>query len=162
MARTSERANGNGRHGASNQLFDDAIMLAGSLLRNRISYGSDKIKYFADATRKYSESMSDLPNVREYASMAADQLESVSGYVSETDIRDIMHDASALARRRPLATLGIAVVAGYVLTRLVAPQSMNTFSSSRPVKRSASRKPAAKKTVRKAASKTAQRKRANG
>ena len=161
MARTTDRATGNSKYVGASHIFDDAVMIANSLLRNKLNSGGEKIRGFADAARQFSGSLSDMPNLQEYTTMASDQLDNISGYVAETNLNDMLHDASAFARRRPVVTLGLAIAAGYLLTRTIAPQSMQAFSTPRPTKRGTSRKTTAAKTVRKAGATSAKRKKSN-
>ena len=133
MARTSAKSNGhrNGTNSGDSRFYNDALGVVSSLLSSRKSSSGEKINNFADAAREFSASIGDMPNMQKYANLAADQLDNFSKYVTETDLEDMMHDASKFARSRPLATLGFAIAVGYGLTRFVNTQT-SMFARSQP------------------------------
>jgi hypothetical protein len=123
MARTKTRRAAQGRSRSSNgngsyPLYNDILTLAGSLVRNRKDSSADALGSMAAATRDYASKI-EMPNVSTYVSSAADQLDYLSDYVMGNDLETMVHDAGAFARRHPVATLGMAAVAGFGLTRMM-------------------------------------------
>jgi ElaB/YqjD/DUF883 family membrane-anchored ribosome-binding protein len=159
----SRSANGNGSH----HLYNDILTLAGSLVRNRKDSSADALGSMADATREYATKI-EMPNVSTYVSSAADQLDYLSDYVMRSDLETMVQDAGTFARRHPMATLGMAAVAGFGLTRMIglngdsgsrsqtrgnSNASRQSSRRSRPSKRSsASRRGSARNRVDEAAS----------
>lgn|GEM_PF-5119140 len=54
-----------------------------------------------------------------FADTAADKLEQLGYYLSETDGERLVADAERMARRQPLLTLGIGLFAGIIAARLL-------------------------------------------
>jgi hypothetical protein len=123
----SKRFNKQTNHeGMSHRIFDDVIDLASTLFRNRKAAGADRLRSLAEATRDYAASMKDLPTLQQQAHLASENIGNFAEYVLNTDIKHMVSDATVLARRRPLLTLGVAAVAGLAATRLVASSSIPT------------------------------------
>jgi ElaB/YqjD/DUF883 family membrane-anchored ribosome-binding protein len=116
MANTRSRRNGNA---ASSQIYDDILSIAGGLIRNRKDSGAEQLSSIAEATRRYSDSLQ-VPHVGAYVSSAADQLDYLSDYMTENDLETMLEDAGDFAKRHPVATMGIAAVAGFGFTRLLS------------------------------------------
>lgn len=124
------RKSANGTQNGSRRVFDDVLALAGTLARGRKDFGADKLHSLAESTREFAASMSDLPNLRIHVASAADSLEGVAEYVMHTDIEQMVGDAGTFARRHPLATLTVTVVAGMAASRFMRRQSANTKAGS--------------------------------
>jgi hypothetical protein len=62
---------------------------------------------------------SDNPLIGDYAGRAADRVEDVGRYIEQNDLRDMIEDARALARRRPLLFGGGMLLAGLAAARLL-------------------------------------------
>lgn len=143
MARTSRRlskrrtVHGNGGAYSYGGMYDDVVSLAGTLLRGQKDYGASKINSLADATREFAAAMPEMPTLRVYVDSAANQLEELSDYVVTTDFDDMINDAGRLARRYPMATLGIAIAAGMGAAQFM---HMPSFGSSRGGSRSSGRR----------------------
>ena len=139
----SQRGNGATRPGHS--FYDDALSLAGTLLRGRREMGADKIQSLAEAARDFAAKLPNMPNVKSYAADAAGRLEDLSGYIAETDFEQIIADTTAFARRNPMVTLGAAIVAGWWVTRMFySPTQVQPVRSApgrrRPAKQAASKR----------------------
>lgn len=133
----STKTGSNGRHKSANgyqngsrRVFDDVLALAGTLARGRKDFGADKLHSLAESTREFAASMTDLPNLRVHVASAADSLEGVAEYVMHTDIEQMVGDAGTFARRHPLATLTVTVVAGMAASRFMRRQPANTKAGS--------------------------------
>ena len=119
MAKAQRKASKTEREGMTYRIFDDVLALATTLLRSRKDYGAAKLQSLAEATRGYAASMTDLPNLRTQVACASESIEGMADYVLHTDVEHMAGDAVLFARRQPLATLGIAVAAGVVASRLM-------------------------------------------
>ena len=124
------RKSANGSQSGSRRVFDDVLTLAGTLARGRKDFGADKLHSLAESTREFAASMTDLPNLRVHVASAADSLEGVAEYVMHTDIEQMVGDAGTFARRHPLATLTVTVVAGMAASRFMRRQPANTKAGS--------------------------------
>lgn len=110
----------------SHRVFDDVVELASTLFRNRKAIGADRLASLAEATREYAESMTDLPTLQHQVNLASENLGNFAEYVLNTDIKHMVSDATVLARRRPILTLGVAAAAGLAATRLMTTSSAAT------------------------------------
>ena len=133
MAKSSNaktrRRNGRGNGGQSYRLFDDMLAMAGSLANSRKEYAANKLETFADSVREVSSSMAGIPNLRAYASAAAESLEGLAGYVSDSDLETMVADAREFTRRHPMTTLAGSIAAGVIITQMM--QSRTSSGASR-------------------------------
>lgn len=79
----------------------------------------------ANALRETSDRLKDEenPSVAQYTSMAADQLQSVAGYLQESDMSVILRDVGDFARRQPGVFLASTLTAGFLLGRFLKSSS---------------------------------------
>jgi hypothetical protein len=75
--------------------------------------------------------------MKAYAETAAESLDDLASYVTESDLSEIVADAREFTRRHPLATLGGSIAAGLVITQLVQARTATSRGSSRGSARSA-------------------------
>jgi ABC-type transporter Mla subunit MlaD len=104
---------------AGNRLFDDALSLASTLADSRKRAGADRIVELASATREFSASLDDFPQLRRYSNAAAQNLDDLADYIVRTDIPDMLDDLARFAKRQPVATLTLGVAAGLAFTQLM-------------------------------------------
>ena len=126
MAKSKQFHKQTNHEGMSHRIFDDVIDVASTLFRNRKEAGAERLRLLAESTRDYAASMTDLPTLQRQAQLASENIGNFAEYVLNTDIKHMVNDATVLARRRPLFTLGVAAAAGLAATRLVATSSMPT------------------------------------
>ncbi len=119
MAPRSANARTNG-----NRLFDDALSMASTLTRSRKQSEAKRLKDISAATREFSATLDDFPHLRSYADAAADGMDSVAGYVEETELQDMVSDLAAMARRQPLATIALTIAAGVAAAQLARTMEM--------------------------------------
>ena len=119
MAKAQRKTGKIDREGVTYRIFEDVLALATTLLRGRKDSGAVKLRSLAEATRGYAASMTDLPNLRAQVAGVSEGIEGLADYVLHTDVEHMASDAIVFAKRQPLATLGIAVAAGFVATRLM-------------------------------------------
>jgi ElaB/YqjD/DUF883 family membrane-anchored ribosome-binding protein len=126
---------------STSHVFEDIVSIASTLLRGRKESSGDKLQQFAEATREYANSLTDLPSIREQVGVAAENISQFANYVVHTDIEHMVSDATTLARRNPLATLGVSVAVGALAIRMMrsptAPAQNVAKARARPAKRSA-------------------------
>ena len=148
MAKSKQFRNQSNHEGLSYRIFDDVIDVASTLFRNRKSAGADRLRALAEATRSYAESMADLPTLQRQVNLASENIGHFADYVLHTDIQHMLNDATVLAKRRPLVTLGVAAAVGLAATRLVSTTAMPTLSKSRKFsKKTTKPRTAAKRTM---------------
>lgn len=98
---------------------DDILAMAGSLANSRREYAASQLESLADSVRQFTDSMPNVPRVRAYATTAADSLDELAGYVTESDLNEMISDAREFTRRHPLATFGGSLAAGLLIAQLV-------------------------------------------
>jgi hypothetical protein len=136
QSRNRARArNANARTGPA--LFDDMLNMAGSLASSRKEYAAAQLESLADSVRQFTDVMPDIPTMKAYAETAAESLDDLASYVTESDLSEIVADAREFTRRHPLATLGGSIAAGLVITQLVQARTATSRGSSRGSARSA-------------------------
>lgn len=99
--------------------YADILGIAGSLLRSRQEAGAEKIGDLAGAARNLAADLTDIPNIQSYVDAAAEQMENLSEYASQTSMEDMLDDATEIARRHPIATATFAVAAGFGFIRMI-------------------------------------------
>jgi hypothetical protein len=119
MAPRSAPARTNG-----NRLFDDALSMASTLTRSRKQSEAKRLKDISAATREFGATLDDFPHLRSYADAAAEGMDSVAGYVEETELQDMVSDLAAMARRQPLATIALTIAAGVAAAQLARTMEM--------------------------------------
>ena len=149
MAKSKKFNKQTNHEGMSHRIFDDVIDVASTLFRNRKAAGADRLQSLAEATHNYAAAMTDLPTLQRQVKLASENMENFADYVLNTDIKHMVSDATVLARRRPLFTLGVAALAGLAATRLVTSNSMPATPAKRRSRSKKARKssPAARRTL---------------
>jgi len=171
MMTKSTKRSGNGRssrrvHGQ--QLFDDALSVAGALVRSQKAFAAERLQSFAESPREYSQSLEDIPSAQNYVVLAAESVDALADYVVETNLDEMVSDATAFARRQPLATIVMALSLGLVATLAVRNQGLargRSADRSKRINRAASDTAGARKVRRKRSAGKVSRKspaRANG
>lgn len=132
MARRQRR---NGQHTSSFQygqkILMDALGMASTVLEGKKLAGAEKIDEIAAATRTFSESFDEMPQLQEYVEAAAASLESAATYISETDIRDMVEDLTVFAKRQPLATVALTAAAGAAFVQIMRTEGRMLRSNGR-------------------------------
>ncbi len=122
-------------------LIGDIFAVAGALLKSRTDRGVEKLHTMSAATRDYASTLTDMPHLRAKVSAASDSIDEVADYAVHTDMEHMFVDATAFARKHPMATLGVAAAAG-----VLAFAFLRSSTTTEPEIRT--RKPAIKKKVR--------------
>jgi hypothetical protein len=125
-------------------IFEDVLAMAGSLANSRRDYAAGKLETFAESVRECAGAMSGIPNLKAYAGAAAESLEGLAGYVTESDLQTMAIDAREFARRHPLATLAGSIAAGVIATQMMqsrtAPLRQAAKAAGRGRRRTAARR----------------------
>jgi hypothetical protein len=119
--RSSSRSRGSSTDAQA--LLNSVLNMVSSVADYQKESFASTIYRAAEATHEYGQSLDNLPYMRDYVEEAANMLDSFGNYVEQADLRNLCHDVSAFARRRPAATLGAAVLTGLVAGQLL--QSMS-------------------------------------
>lgn len=126
-----------GRNGPA--FFDDILNMAGSLAGSRKDYAAAQLENVADSVRLFTDAIPEIPTMKAYAEAAADSLEDLAAYVTESDLSEIAADLREFTQRHPLMTLGGSIVAGLVITQLVQARTSAIRTSRSPSPRGAAR-----------------------
>lgn len=117
MATTSQARGRNG--GKSHGILDDVLAMAGSLANSRKDSAAAKFETLAESVRECSIAMPEIPHLSAYAKAAADSLDDLASYVSESDLPSMLTDAREFSRRHPMVTLTGTIAAGVIITQLM-------------------------------------------
>lgn len=131
MTKTKKSGKQTGSEGMSHRIFDEVIDLASTLFRSRKAAAADQLHTLAKATQKYAAEMTDLPMLQRQVKLASDNMVNFAEYVTNTDIKHMVSDATVLAQRRPMVTLGVAAAAGLAATRLMTTPAISTARTAR-------------------------------
>lgn len=120
-------------------LLGDLFAVAGAVLKSRSDRSVEKLHTLSAATRDYASNLTDLPHLRAQVGAASESIEGVADYAVHTDVGHMVADAVAIARKHPVATLGVAVAAG-VFAALLLRSAPETIAETKPQKRPAKKK----------------------
>jgi hypothetical protein len=100
-------------------MFGDVLSMASALAGTRKHLAAERLNELASATRNLTNSVEDLPYLRDYTDAAAERIDELAEYVDRTDIPEMLDDIATFAKRQPMATLALGVAAGLVTTQLM-------------------------------------------
>lgn len=143
----------NAQHGAY-QLLDDVLNLVGSFARFGKAIATSKIQSTTDTANKFVQSKMDGTDLKAQLSGVADNLEAISDYAIHTDVRHMVDDVGAFARKHPVTALVSVIAAGAMISRLVRTTPTVTKATKRTAPKSKTKKTSAK--VRRKANGSAQ------
>jgi len=101
------------------QIIEDAMLLVGSFAQLGKTIAAHKIQSGAETANAYIHSKVDLSDVDKKFSSAAESLGNASDYALHTDVKHMVDDASAFARKHPLTTLISVVAVGAMFSSLL-------------------------------------------
>jgi len=99
-----------------------------SLVGEQKNQAADRLGSLAEALREAGRKLNEGQQAGEfgqYADRAAQQLERLSGYLRDHELRDFVRDTETFARRRPEVFLGGTLIAGLMLARFLKASSPN-------------------------------------
>jgi two-component sensor histidine kinase len=109
--------------GAREQAKDLAHQVRGhveDLVDERKDQAADRLGSLAEALRETGENLDQgRPVFSPYVDIAARQVERLSRYLRENDLRRFLLDTETFARRRPEVFLGGSLIAGLMLARFL-------------------------------------------
>jgi hypothetical protein len=115
------------------------LAMAGSLAGSRKNFAAANLESLARSARDFAGAMPDLPNVKAYASVAAESLERLANYVMDSDLETMAGDARKFARAHPMATPAASIAGGLIVTQMIqmrtSPSSRATHPGPAPLRR---------------------------
>jgi cell division septum initiation protein DivIVA len=106
----------------ANQARDHVQTLVGQ----QKGQAADRLGSLAEALREAGRKLNEgeqAGDFGQYADRAAQQVERLSGYLRDHELRDFVRDAETFARRRPEVFLGGTLIAGLMLARFLKASS---------------------------------------
>lgn len=113
----------------ANQARDHVQTLVGE----QKDQAADRLHSLADALREAGRKLNEgeqAGDFGQYADRAAQQVERLSSYLRDSELRDFVRDTETFARRRPEIFLGGTLIAGLMLARFLKASSPETGRSS--------------------------------
>jgi hypothetical protein len=123
------------------QIFEDALLLAGSFVKLGKTLATNKIQSTADAATTFIHTKVEMPDLSAQLSGATETFENVSDYALHTDVKHMVDDVGAFARKHPVAALISVVAIGAMFSRLMRAEPAPKPATTKIVKNS---KPKAK------------------
>jgi len=108
----------------ANQARDHVQTLVGQ----QKNQAADRLGSLAEALRETGRKLNEgqqAGDFGQYADRAAQQVERLSGYLRDHELRDFVRDTETFARRRPEVFLGGTLIAGLMLARFLKASSPN-------------------------------------
>lgn len=100
-----------------------------TLVGEQKGQAADRLHSLADALREAGRKLNEgqqAGDLGQYADRAAQQVERLSSYLRDRELRDFVRDAETFARRRPEVFLGGTLIAGLMLARFLKASSPET------------------------------------
>lgn len=101
------------------QIFEDALLLAGSFAKLGKTIAASKIQATAESANSYIHSKVELPDLSAQFAGATETFDSVSDYALHTDVKQMVDDVGAFARKHPVTALISVVAVGAMFSRLL-------------------------------------------
>jgi hypothetical protein len=115
--------------GLANDAKEQTVKMAGQardqvqeLVERQKDQAAERLGGLAGALREASNKLQEGDqggNFGQYANRAAEQVERLSGYLRDSDLRGFVRDTESFARRRPEVFLGGTLLAGLMLARFL-------------------------------------------
>jgi hypothetical protein len=142
MAATKKRSRRSAalrRENYGQRMFGDVLSMASTVAESRKHQAAERLSELASAARNFTNTVEDLPYLRDYTDAAANRIDELAEYVDRTDVPEMLDDIASFARRQPMATLALGLAAGLVTTQLMRGRVMRT-SQDRSSGRTSSRR----------------------
>jgi hypothetical protein len=142
MAATKKRSRRSAalrRENYGQRMFGDVLSMASTVAESRKHQAAERLSELASAARNFTNTVEDLPYLRDYTDAAANRIDELAEYVDRTDVPEMLDDIASFARRQPMATLALGLAAGLVTTQLMRGRVMRT-SQDRSSARTSSRR----------------------
>ena len=122
MAATKKRSRRSAalrRENYGQRMFGDVLSMASTVAESRKHQAAERLSELASAARNFTNTVEDLPYLRDYTDAAANRIDELAEYVDRTDVPEMLDDIASFARRQPMATLALGLAAGLVTTQLM-------------------------------------------
>jgi hypothetical protein len=103
------------------RIFEDAFLLAGSFAKLGSTIAAHKIQSGAETANTYIHSKVDLTDMDARLASAAEGLSTASDYALHTDVKHMVDDVSAFARKHPVAAMISVIAVGALFSRMMMP-----------------------------------------
>jgi predicted transcriptional regulator len=143
MAATKKRSRRSAalrRENYGQRMFGDVLSMASTVAESRKHQAAERLSELASATRNFTNTVEDLPYLRDYTDAAANRIDELAEYVDRTDVPEMLDDIASFARRQPMATLALGLAAGLVTTQLMRGRVMRASRSGSPGRASSRRR----------------------
>lgn len=127
-------------------LLDDILNLVGSFAKFGRVVATAKFQSTTEAANQFVKSKIDGPDLKAQLSGVADNLEAMSDYALHTDVKHMVDDVGAFARKHPVTALFSVIAASAMISRLMRKTPGIAKVKKPTVKRRAAPKSKAKKT----------------
>jgi hypothetical protein len=101
------------------RIFEDAFLLAGSFAKLGSTIAAHKIQSGAESANSYIHSKVDLTDLEARVSSASEGLGNASDYALHTDVRHMVDDVTAFARKHPVTAMISVVAVGALFSRMM-------------------------------------------
>jgi hypothetical protein len=101
------------------RMFGDVLSMASTVAESRKHQAAERLSELASAARNFTNTVEDLPYLRDYTDAAANRIDELAEYVGRTDVTEMLEDMASFAKRQPMATLALGLAAGLVTTQLM-------------------------------------------
>ena len=101
------------------RMFGDVLSMASTVAESRKHQAAERLNELASAARNFTNTVEDLPYLRDYTDAAANRIDELAEYVDRTDVTEMLDDMASFAKRQPMATLALGLAAGLVTTQLM-------------------------------------------
>ena len=107
------------------RIFEDAFLLAGSFAKLGSTIAAHKIQSGAEAANTYVHSKVDLTDLDARLASASESIGSASDYALHTDVKHMVDDVSAFARKHPVtAIISVVAVGALFSSMFVRPEDV--------------------------------------
>jgi hypothetical protein len=101
------------------RIFEDAFLLAGSFAKLGSTIAAHKIQSGAETANTYIHSKVDLTDMDARLASASEGIGNASDYALHTDVKHMVDDVSAFARKHPVTAMISVVAVGALFSRLL-------------------------------------------
>jgi hypothetical protein len=101
------------------RIFEDAFLLAGSFAKLGSTIAAHKIQSGAETANAYIHSKVDLTDMDARLASASEGLGNASDFALHTDVKHMVDDVSAFARKHPVTAMISVVAVGALFSRMM-------------------------------------------
>jgi hypothetical protein len=108
------------------RIFEDAFQLAGSFAKLGSTLAAHKIQSGAETANSFIHSKVDLTDIDARLAGASEGFGNASDYALHTDVKQMVDDVSAFARKHPVTAIISVVAVGALFSRMMMPSPIVT------------------------------------